>query len=136
MKLMKPILSIFLLSISIGSTGGFQLYAHYCGDFLAGIRILNENAIEDCCGVEEESCSAEQEMNCCAEETHFIQMDVDLLSPKVIETNFDLPILSLLYFTNLELEESSSNLQLNYTSPLLHYKTPIYKKLSRFTLYG
>lgn len=133
MKLMKAILSIFFLTIFVGSTNGFQLYTHYCGDLLANISITNQSH----CGDDDDGCETEQKMDCCEDHAHFIQLDVDLQTPKVLQANFDLPILSVEKFADFEVKESNSDsFSFNYNPPLLYYKIPIYKKLSRLTFYG
>ncbi len=139
MKTLRPILTVLLLTFFVGSISGFQLYAHYCGDLLAELSLMVSNHCED----ETTHCETEEAMECCLEEqdcddeAYFVQLDIDLQTPKVLEFSFDLEALNVEHVLEIPVdkivEESDVH---NYVSPPLNYKVPIYKSLSRLTFYG
>ncbi len=77
MELVKRISALCLLFVFVLSTSGVSVYKHYCGNHLAAVSLFHaHNPCLD--GEEEESCSMEQEMDCCDDEFQFYQLDVEL----------------------------------------------------------
>lgn len=136
-KIFKHILSLTLAFTFFLSVSGINVYKHYCGDFLEEVSVyIQSNPCADEGG--EDACSKDKETDCCDDEVEFLQLDIDLVQAQSQKVEFSNNQLTLVLFAAIPMAKESSNQMesISERAPPNFHKIPIYKRLSRYTLYG
>lgn len=102
MKFFSRIFSLFLAVAFLMATTGFSVYKHYCGDYLVDTSLYSSNQI--CTPDHSEKECTIQKKDCCTDEFHFVQLDVDLKNPEWKSQSPKLPAVLVSFYSNFLLK--------------------------------
>lgn len=134
MRIIAVIFGLIFLSINLGS----NVYAHFCGDYLAKFNLAIETNT-DCCGEESDCKMPKRDKSCCNDVEQFIIFDKNQnyhsFQVKVIEQYALLAKLAI--FNNLSIENPVDlNKKIIY-KPIQQVKPPnLFKLNCSFIYYG
>jgi hypothetical protein len=99
----KNVLHILIVGILFISSTGFAVTFHFCGDHLVSVFVNTQD--EPCCG---------ENSPCCHNETDYLQLDEEGLSPVHLDVDVN-HINSILLVADIQLNDESQPL-----TPLVH----------------